>query len=77
MDGDDESIKNNKTKRNETNFIQRCVTNVSDVFFTIWLRCVIQIDDGHNGIILGSGYRFLLYFRFFLVLLYISYEILK
>jgi hypothetical protein len=57
--------------------IQRLISDVSDVFSTSWLRHAIQNDDGFNRIILGSRRSFLLYFRLFLVLIYIAYETLK
>lgn len=66
-----------KGQGEEINPLQRYITNVSDVLSPIWLRCFIQIDNGHKWFILGSRYDFLLHFRLFLVILYISYEILK
>ena len=77
MDGDGESIKNNKTKREKTNIVQRHVTYVGNVFSSVGLRRLIQVNDGNNWFILGSRYRFLFNFRMFLVMLYISYEIPK
>ena len=74
------SQKNNTSllsQRKETSIIQRYITNVSDVLSPIWLRRPVQINNGHQWFILGSRYRFLFYFRMFLVGLYISYEILK
>lgn len=78
MDEDD-SEKNQKTKkqRKSVNFLQRFVSNVGDVFSSIWVRRIIQIDDGGNWFVLGSRYNFLLYFRVFLVVLYFAYETFK
>jgi hypothetical protein len=75
-DGDKE---NQQTKRQNqpSNFLQRYVSNVSDVLSPIWLRRIIQVNNGSEWFILGCRYRFLLYFRLFLVVLYISYEIIK
>jgi len=66
-----------KEQRNEIGFLQRYILNVSDVLSPIWVRRFIQINNGFEWFILGSRYCFLFYFRFFLVVLYISYEILK
>lgn len=76
---DDDSEENQKTKRKrkKINFLQRYLTNAGDVFSTIWIRRLIQINDGFNWIILGCRYRFLLYFRMLLVILYIAYETFK
>ncbi len=78
MDGDDsEQNKNIKRKRKKTNFLQRYVAYVGDVLSPIWIRRIIQINNGFNWFILGSRYRFLFYFRMFLVILYITYETFK
>ena len=54
--------------------IQRYVSDVSNVFSSARVRCIIQINDGFNWFILGSRYRFLLNFRIFLVILYLTYQ---
>ena len=76
---DDDSEKNKQTKKqkSEVNFLQRYITYVSDVLSPIWLRRVIQIDDGNNWFVLGCRYRFLFNFRMFLVILYFTYETFK
>ena len=78
MDEDD-SEKNQQTKKQKpsSNFLQRYLTNVSDVLSPIWVRRIIQIDNGREWFILGSRYRFLFHFRMFLVILYITYETFK
>ena len=76
-DGDKQNKKQIHQKRKETSFLQRYVSNVSDVLSPIWVRRPIQVNNGFEWFILGSRYRFLLYFRVFLVVLYISYEVLK
>jgi hypothetical protein len=75
-DGDKE---NQQTKRQNqpSNFLQRYLTNVSDVLSPIWVRRIIQVNNGREWFILGSRYRFLFNFRVFLVILYISYETFK
>lgn len=78
MDEDD-SEKNKQTKRQESspNFLQRYLTNVSDVLSPIWVRRLIQVNNGFEWFILGSRYRFLFNFRMFLVIIYITYETFK
>lgn len=78
MDEDD-SKKNKQTKGQKppSNFLQRYVSNVSDVLSPIWVRRFIQVIDGTHWLILGSRYHFLLNFRMFLVILYITYQTFK
>jgi hypothetical protein len=78
MDEDD-SEKNKQIKRQNqpSNFIQRYITNVSDVLSPIWVRRIIQIDNGREWFILGSRYHFLFHFRMLLVIVYITYETFK
>ena len=81
-DGDSKTYtqKNNTSlfsQREETSFLQRYISNVGDVLSPIWVRRSIQVNNGSEWFVLGSRYRFLFYFRLFLVVLYISYEILK
>jgi hypothetical protein len=78
MDEDD-SKKNQQIKKQKpsSNFIQRYLTNVSDVLSPIWVRRIIQINNGREWFVLGSRYYFLFHFRMFLVILYLSYETLK
>jgi len=78
MDEDD-SEKNQQTKKQKSpsNFIQRYLTNVSDVLSPIWVRRIIQIDNGREWFILGSRYHFLFHFRMFLVVVYLTYETFK
>ncbi len=78
MDSDDgKKNKILKGKREPYNFLQRYITNVSDVLSPIWVRRIVQIDNGHEWFILGCRYRFLFNFRLFLVVLYFFYEINK
>lgn len=75
-DGDKQN-KKTKRKRKEVNFLQRYLFNVSNVFSSFWIRRPIQIDYGHEWIILDSRYNFLFYFRLFLYFVYVTYEINK
>jgi len=74
---DDQKNKITKRKKQKTGVIQRYISNVSDVLSPIWVRRIIQINDGFEWFVLGCRYNFLLYFRVFLVVLYITYETLK
>jgi hypothetical protein len=78
MDPDGE--KNTALSENENDtdcFLQGYVTNVGDVLPAFWLRRLIQAYNGPVGFVLGCRYSFLFNFRIFLVVLYITYEILK
>lgn len=78
MDEDDsEENKQIKEQRPQINFLQRYITNVSDVLSPIWVRRFIQVNNGFEWFILGSRYRFLFNFRMFLVILYLTYETFK
>ena len=78
MDGDgDKQNKVLESKGKKINFLQRYITNVSDVLSPIWIRRTIQIVNGSEWFILGSRYYFLLNFRLLLVIVYILYEIYK
>jgi hypothetical protein len=77
MDPDGEQNQKIKRQTPKTGAIQRYISNVSNVLSPIWVRCSIQINNGSEWFVLGSRYRFLFYFRLFLVGLYISYEVLK
>jgi hypothetical protein len=59
-----------QTQRDKTDPLSRYVAYVSDVLSPIWVRRFIQIDDGGNWFVLGCRYRFLLYFRMFLVIFF-------
>jgi hypothetical protein len=76
-DGDSKNSKQIKKQRFKIEFIQRYISNVSDVLSPIWVRRPIQVNNGREWFILGSRYRFLFNFRLFLVVIYITYEILK
>lgn len=78
MDPDgDKQNKIFKREDKKNNFLQRYVSNVSNVLSPIWVRRIIQINNGYEWFVLGCRYRFLFNFRMFLVFLYISYQIFK
>jgi hypothetical protein len=77
MDPDGEQIKKIKRQKQKTSVLQRYVSNVSDVLSTSGLRCTIQTNDGSDRFVLGSRRYLLLNFRVFLVIVYITYQILK
>lgn len=77
MDPDGEQIQKTKRQKQEINFLQRYISNVSDVLSTSWIRCTVQADDGSDRFVLGSRRYLLLNFRIFLVILYITYETFK
>ena len=77
MDPDGEQIKKIKRQKQKTSVLQRYVSNVSDVLSPIWVRRLIQINNGFEWFVLGCRYRFLFNFRLFLVFLYITYQVLK
>jgi hypothetical protein len=76
-DGDSKEDKQIKRKGTQVNFLQRYISNVSDVFSPLWLRRPIQINNGLEWFILGSRYRFLFYFRLLLVVVFLIVEIFK
>lgn len=78
MEGSNErTIEQANDEGESDSIIQRHIFDVSNVFSTTWLRHAFQINDGLNRILLGSRYSFLLYFRLFLVIIYLTYETIK
>ena len=75
--GDSKNNQKIQRKREEANFLQRYVSNVSNVLSPIWVRRIVQVDNGSKWFILGSRYRFLFNFRMLLVIIYLAYETLK
>ncbi len=69
MDGDSKQKKNRSLPAN--------IPDACNVLFTIWLRHVVQADHGSKWIILDGRRSLLLGFRFFLAMLYFTYEICK
>jgi hypothetical protein len=77
MDEGDQEIKQIQGEGEKNGLLQRYVTHVSDVLSPIWIRRFIQVNHGFEWFILGCRYRFLLNFRMFLVVLYLTYETFK
>ena len=76
-DGDIKKNKQIKRKRTQINFIQRYISNVSNVLSPLWIRRPIQINNGYEWFILGSRYNFLFNFRLFLVVVFLIVQIFK
>jgi hypothetical protein len=76
-DGDSKKNKQVKRKRTQINFIQRYISNVSNVLSPLWIRRTIQINNGFEWFILGSRFNFLFNFRLFLVVVFLIIEIFK
>jgi hypothetical protein len=76
-DGDIKENKQVKRKRTQINFIQRYISNVSNVLSPLWIRRTIQINNGYEWFILGSRYNFLFNFRLFLVVVFLIIQIFK
>jgi hypothetical protein len=76
---DGDSKKNQKIQRKgkENNAIQRHIFNAGNVFSPLWLRRSFQINNGLEWFVLGSRYRFLFYFRLFLVVIFLIVKIFK
>ncbi len=76
-DGDIKKNKQVKRKRTQINFIQRYISNVSNVLSPLWVRRPIQINNGFEWFILGSRFNFLFNFRLFLVVVFLIIQIFK
>lgn len=76
-DGDIKKNKQVKRKRTQNNFIQRYISNVSNVLSPLWIRRTIQINNGYEWFILGSRYNFLFNFRLLLVVVFLIIQIFK
>jgi hypothetical protein len=77
MDDGDEQTEKTKKQRRQTGVIQRYLANVSNVLSPIWVRRPVQANHGSEWFLLGCRCSLLLHFRLFLVVLYLTYEILK
>ena len=78
MDDGDSKNKTHKTRQKETiGNVQGLILDVSNVLSSVWLRRTIQIDNGSKWFLLDGRRSFLLYFRLFLVVLYLTFEIFK
>ena len=77
MDPDGEQNQKIKRQTPKTGAIQRYISNVSDVLSPIWLRRIVQVNNGFEWFVLGSRYNFLFNFRLLLVIVYLTYETFK
>lgn len=75
--GSKKNIEKTSDEGDPLSIIQRYISDAGYVFSTIGVRCAVQTYDGYNRLVLGSRRGLLLNFRFFLVGLYITYELLK
>ena len=76
MDDPGDSKNNQKIqgKGKKTSLLQRYISNVSYVLSPIWLRRIVQVNNGSEWFVLGSRYCFLFNFRLLLVVIYLTYE---
>ena len=79
MDDPGDSKNNQKIqgKGKKTSLLQRYISNVSYVLSPIWLRRIVQVNNGSEWFVLGSRYCFLFNFRLLLVVIYLTYETFK
>lgn len=66
-----------KKNKKEAKSLEGNISDVSNVLFTVWVRCFIQAHHGAHWIILDSRRYFLWYFRTILCLLYIAFQAAK
>ena len=77
MDEGDRQCKDEPPSEETLGGIKGNIINVSNVFSTIRLRCIVQTYNEYKRIVLDSRRCVLFNFRFFLVGIYLTYEILK
>ena len=75
--GDRKNNQKIQGKGKKTGPLQRYISNVSDVLSPVWLRRIVQINNGFEWFVLGSRYNFLFNFRLFLVVVFLIVQILK
>ena len=66
-----------KKDQKEAKSLKGNISDVSNVLFTIWVRCFIQANNGANWIILDSRRYFLWNFRALLCILYLAFQAAK
>lgn len=76
-DSDSQKNKPIKRKKAEVGILQRYLSSTRHVLSAVWIRFAFQNNNGFERFILESQCGFLLYFRVFLVILYIAYETIK
>ena len=72
--GDRKNNQKIQGKGKKTGPLQRYIFNVSDVLSPVWLRRIVQVNNGFEWFVLGSRYNFLFNFRLLLVIVYLTYE---
>lgn len=77
MDDGDTQTKNTKRKTKEISICERCIADVGNVFSAFWVRCTLQTYNGYKRLVLDSRRGVLFNFRLFLVILYLTYTLLK
>jgi hypothetical protein len=75
--GDRKNNQKIQGKGKKTGPLQRYISNVSDVLSPVWLRRIVQINNGFEWFVLGSRYNFLFNFRLFLVVVFLIVQIFK
>jgi hypothetical protein len=77
-DSDSKKNKTHKTRSKETiDIVQGLILDARNVLSPVWLRRIIQTNNGYKWFLLDGRCRFLLYFRMLLVILYIAIQIFK
>jgi len=75
--GDSKNITQIQREESPFRIFQRDIINASHVLSPVWLRRVVQTNNGLDRLILGSGRSFLWNFRVFLCFIYLVYALLK
>lgn len=76
IDGDKQDSEPERQERTFS-FLQRYFFDAGYVFFTAWIRRIVQTNYGSYRVFLGSRYHFLLYFRMFLAIVYLLFQTFK
>ena len=78
MDGSDiKKETNTRNQEKEIENLERGIAYAGNVFSTAWVRRSIQNNNGPNWFVLDSRYRFLLYFRLLLAIVYTIIQTIK
>ena len=70
-------MESDSKQEKKTRSLQTDISDAGNVLSSVWIRLSFQNDYGSKWIILDGRRCLLLNFRFFLGLLYITYEIFK
>lgn len=76
-DGDIKTTTKTWKQKEKIEDLQGGLTYAGHVFSPSWVRRTVQDANGPNWLILESRHRLLLYFRLFLVIVYIIVETFK